>query len=431
MENQLQTQQHNYEQTDEISLRELLEILWNGKWIIFLVTAILVVTTGIFSFLVISPTYEAYTALMINAQYNQQVPVADNAFDAMVGSLSQYPVMSNQTYLQQVTSPVVLQQVIAKLQLEGLTPSALKEKISVELVDGTNIMRIKVKDHDPQLAAQIANQLSKEFVTFVSEKTEEQMIKSAEVLEDQLLKEQEKVDKYVGDLKEFLKQPQSVTEIEQEIAARLEQITEQKKRLTDLEVEIGSYEAAIAQAEHILQNTPKVLETKKSLAEDSYLHSIVSEKTERPQSETGSITMSSEEINSVYLDIQADIAQKSIFLAQLQGEKSSIMVKIKENQSKLEELQAIYAEKSMAYDKIDQKVKNAKDTYNLFLKKYEEALITGTAKIGENNVMLITPAMVPENPVAPKKILNVAISGVLGLMLSGFYVLFRQYWKNS
>lgn len=49
----------------------------------------------------------------------------------------------------------------------------------------------------------------------------------------------------------------------------------------------------------------------------------------------------------------------------------------------------------------------------------------------ENKVQVISPAFVPENPIAPNKTLNVAIGFVLGLMLGIFVALFKSYWKKN
>ncbi|MGB3978485.1 MAG: GNVR domain-containing protein [Tepidanaerobacteraceae bacterium] len=51
--------------------------------------------------------------------------------------------------------------------------------------------------------------------------------------------------------------------------------------------------------------------------------------------------------------------------------------------------------------------------------------------MGDANIMVVSPAIVPESPVAPRKMLNVAIAMVLGLMLGVFVVFFMDYWKNS
>ena len=65
------------------------------------------------------------------------------------------------------------------------------------------------------------------------------------------------------------------------------------------------------------------------------------------------------------------------------------------------------------------------------MKKHQEARITTSSKIGDANIMVVSPAIVPDRPVAPRKALNVAIAMVLGLMMGVFIVFFASYWKES
>jgi Chain length determinant protein. len=51
---------------EEISLRELLEIIWKGRKLIVSITIISVLIAGILSFFVIKPTYEASTTLSVS-----------------------------------------------------------------------------------------------------------------------------------------------------------------------------------------------------------------------------------------------------------------------------------------------------------------------------------------------------------------------------
>ena len=56
----------NQTHTDEISLRELIESLFRGKYIIIGITIFAIVLSGLFSFFVLPKQYEAKTVLMAN-----------------------------------------------------------------------------------------------------------------------------------------------------------------------------------------------------------------------------------------------------------------------------------------------------------------------------------------------------------------------------
>ena len=78
-----------------------------------------------------------------------------------------------------------------------------------------------------------------------------------------------------------------------------------------------------------------------------------------------------------------------------------------------------------------QKVNFAQSTYEAFLKKYEEIRILKSSDIGDASIIIVSPAVEPIKPIAPNKKLNVAIAGVLGLMLGVFTAFFTEYWKES
>ena len=104
---------------EEISLRELIEIILRGKWIIAAITIIAMLISGIFSFFVISPTYEARSTLMVSPLVQKSpAPGQDSAYDTLLSYLSQYPQMSLETYRVQVTNPHILNQVIKDLDLD-------------------------------------------------------------------------------------------------------------------------------------------------------------------------------------------------------------------------------------------------------------------------------------------------------------------------
>ncbi|AYO31451.1 hypothetical protein D2962_13355 [Biomaibacter acetigenes] len=92
---------------EEISLRELIEVLLRGKWIIAAITIIAMLVSGIFSFFIISPTYEARTTLMVSPLVPKNPPpTQESAYNTLLSYLSQYPQMTLETYRVQVTNPI-------------------------------------------------------------------------------------------------------------------------------------------------------------------------------------------------------------------------------------------------------------------------------------------------------------------------------------
>ena len=141
--------------------------------------------------------------------------------------------------------------------------------------------------------------------------------------------------------------------------------------------------------------------------------------------------MLSEEINPNYLEVDSVIKKTQIQIAEYEAAKVQVNNQIIIVQSQLEQLQVELAEKKIQSDNLHRKVETAQKTYNAFLDKYEEARLTQSGEIGKNAVVVSSEAMVPLRPVAPNKALNVAIAGVLGIMVGVFIAFFKEYWISS
>lgn len=418
---------------EEISLRELIEIILGGKWLIAAITIIAMLISGIFSFFIISPTYEARSTLMVSPLVQKSPPPGqDSAYDTLLSYLSQYPQMSLETYRVQVTNPHILNQVIDELQLDrtkyGL--NTLRDMINVEAIKDTNLIRIAVKDQEPQMAARIANTLAPKYVDFLSKTLQEQMGKSADFLQTQMEEEQKNLDATTEELKDFMAKPQSVNELQKDIDAKLELITFFKTRLIELDVEEKTTRASLESARTSLAKEPKFLDLQKSIVDDPTMAGLAAGKTGNMSDAVG-LTLKSQEINENYTLLNDKVADLEVELAGILSQKTALVSNIHKTQEELESLQATLAKKQTEYNRLQQKYHIAQDTYNTFLQKYQEARITTSSKIGDANIMVVSPAIVPDRPVAPKKALNVAIAMVLGLMVGVFVVFFMDYWKNS
>ena len=145
---------------EEISLRELFFIL--RKWIalILVLFIIAVAVAGGVSYFILEPEYQTFTTLMVGKPKDYQ---AENKIEYNDLMLNQKLVS---TYGEIVKSGVVTNKVIENLDLD-LSYNAFRNKVSVNLVKDTEIIRIQVTDNDPVLAANIANETANVFMDSV------------------------------------------------------------------------------------------------------------------------------------------------------------------------------------------------------------------------------------------------------------------------
>lgn len=146
---------------EEVSMREYFLILGKRIWTIVLITAISIAVSGVLSYFVLEPQYQTFTTLMVGKPKEYQN--YDQKLDYNEVLLNQKLVT---TYGELVKSRVVTDEVINNLGLD-LSYKDFAEKVSVNLVKDTEIIKIEVTDTDPKLAAAIANETAQVFMKHV------------------------------------------------------------------------------------------------------------------------------------------------------------------------------------------------------------------------------------------------------------------------
>lgn len=308
---------------EEISLREIIEILLEGKWIIAGFTVITMIISGVVSFFVMDPTYEAEATVMINQIQENEQSFFNNYVNEMV---------SPKIYAERLKSPTLINRVIENKNLKetGWSLSKLRKGLEVEVIPETNLVSIKMKGKDPDEVAMIINSIIKESIDYTDERIGEKIHSLQEEYKLQMEKEQEKLNEAISQYNE--------------------------------------------------------------LRAGSGLPSLVL--------------------------FQESVTGGSQFL-------------IEANKEMLDELENLDKAKQIEFAQINAKIKKMIELYNGYSTKYEEARSISSIGLAKNKINPIAEAVPSEDPVSPKKLLNVAIGTVVGLMLGVFVAFFRSYWRNS
>ena len=396
---------------DEISLRELIEALLRQKRLIAIITIAAVLLAGVYSYIILDPTYESRMMLMAsglsyssNSQTSYRVLTGEDPetqrvdMNPLIDAITDIPTMNLETYKEQVTSPEVLRRTIDELGLgDTYTIGGLARKIQIETVNNTQLITIKVQDTDPELAAAIVNSVGENFIEYVTESTKNRANASSEYVANQMEIEKKNYDDALLEQKDLLSQPRSSKEVDMELEAILAQLTEFKTEKNALQIRRDSLNAAI----QVANSTPG----------------------------NGSSLTLNQNTGRVLLDSSETTLRME--LAEVESQVESIEIMIPELEKSVEELRVEYQDKYHRESLINQRVDRAKGIYESFLKKYEELRVTESAQIGEASVVVVSRAYAPANPVGPRKALNMAIGLVLGLMIGVFAAFFIEYWKQS
>lgn len=417
---------------EEISLREVIQIIFRGKWIIAIFTTICVLVSGITSFFFFTPVYEAQTMLMISPISNTQSENKENnSFFNLVGDLSKYPQMTVETYKEQIKTPEMIDHIRNEMGWTDQTLATVSNKITVSSIKNTNLITIKIKDKNPQSAAKAANLLSGRFTLFVSETNKKQAENAAEFIKKQQEEERINQEKVLQELRNFIAQPRGPEELRLELEAKLQQLTDFKTQVVQVKIDEEATRYSLENGESILKSTPTTLKTNKSLINDELLSGVVKDKIGGTTSDIASIKLNDEQVNEIYVEVSKKVNELKIQLASLTAQRQNIESQISIRQKEIDVLQAELAEKQQKYDMLNHEVELSKQTYDAYQQKYKEAMIKSSAEVGKSSITIISKAIEPKKPIAPNKALNITIAMVLGLMLGTFTVTIMEYCKKN
>ena len=136
------------EEYETIDLREIFLLVKKNILMILAVTITSAAVGFLISAFLLSPQYEASAMLIVNSREDQtaQTTITNDQITSATKLVDTYSVI--------LTSDTVLDKAIADLGLT-LDYEELLDKVTVESVNGTQVMKISVQDEDPVLAQRI------------------------------------------------------------------------------------------------------------------------------------------------------------------------------------------------------------------------------------------------------------------------------------
>jgi len=95
---------------------------------------------------------------------------------------------------------------ITDLNLEKeYTVESLADKINLETIKDTKLIKIKMESKDPEKAANIVNKVGENFILVATDKEKERITKTSEYINSQMQIEKTKYDEYLLEQEELQK----------------------------------------------------------------------------------------------------------------------------------------------------------------------------------------------------------------------------------
>ena len=143
-----------------ISISEIFEAL-KKRWILIVsITLVATLISGVLSFFVIKPTYETSTKVFIGKEESNQEGYNTNDIQMYQKLL--------QTYAETVKTNEVIQAAINSTNAD-LSVKDVKDSLTVTPISDTQILQIKYQNKSPEVAKEILENVTNEFVVLAKE----------------------------------------------------------------------------------------------------------------------------------------------------------------------------------------------------------------------------------------------------------------------
>ncbi len=391
----------------EIDLREYIKLLWNKKWLIIGFSIIAVLLAGIYSFFVVDPVYES-----------------DISFIAPAFTLIDGQELTNQDYLSFIRNPDLEEKVLMDLELTKINPliniEELDKSLQINRNESSNIISLKYQSTDPELSAKILNYWYKQFKIEVNNYLNEYNHNYLSNLGSYKTEQREAFNSAQKALVDFEKVV-NLNLLKARLDSRENSLITLENRIDELNTLIKKKEAEYIEVVSQFEKTPQFITTTERVDEKW------EELLELNNSE--SLTLERQELYSLYPELETTRNNLEQELTAHKTELESITNNAEKIDEEIALLQKNITEREETYN-------NIRQTYDITLNNYIEAEETYSEAQQLLNsrhyeISIVSYATIPGNPISPNKILNIAIAGILGFMLSIFIIFFSEFMKEE
>ncbi|NIR51884.1 GumC family protein [candidate division KSB1 bacterium] len=450
----LDSDTHDSVKSQSNSLRNFFTVIFKRKKLILSVFISIVAIITIASF-IIPPVYQASSKILVEREgapekallFRMSLPAAGTeGFDwikSEVEIINSYPVIA------QVIKELGLDRDGAESESEETSAlrfekavRKFRKKFNVESARNSNVIELSYESKDPEQAAEVVRRVLATYQKHRSEIFDESETYS--FFEEQMKVADEKLRDLEHRLAEF-KNKQEIISPEFQGEILLTKLADYEKSLTAVQTERIGKEAKLSVLMQQIENGNELnipsTEVSNSLSHEKYIAKLRGELLDmeikrdrllqrfKPTYEEvveleNRIAATKKIIRN---EVQQIIEQEKTAIRALKAEEQALqksIAKINENIKK-------FTEKEYEFSQLSRGIDDNQEVYSMLLKQREEARIS-LAKLERGvKVKVISPPVVPQKPVKPRKFLNIILGIMLGAMCGLGLAFFLEYNDHS
>lgn len=440
-----------------IDLRQIFHVLNSHRWAIgsFTLAVTLAAILIVFS---MTPIYQATAMLQIEQEQAKVVSIEevygiDGGNDSYLNT--QFEVLKSRSVLEKVVSELgLLKNPEFNAQLRPLpwyaglldwrswfglqvpaeeedadrlmrdTVNALVERITIEPVRKTQIVKINAQSESPQLAAKIANAVANAYIESYMEAKLSLTLNATDWMQGRMGELSEKLRQASVELQDY-REKENLIELEGVLTASSNEL----QALTNALVEVRSKLAVSENIYKQIRSGALKSQSNDSLAavhqhpliqnlrgEESKVERQVTELSRRYGPKHPAMISARSELESIRANMATQI--KTI-VAGVEREYEINRANERSLSAAVDDLKRRIQDtnrKEFRLQALEREVQVNEDLYNAFFKRIQET--TATSDLQTANARIVDQAFTPKAPVKPKKKLIVAVAGLLGLLIS-------------
>ncbi len=398
--------EHQGKEFDEIDLREYIDVLWRGKWVIAAITLCAMVTAGLISFFALDPVYESTVVLAASLPEEARADVGDPVILGIIGG-------TPQAHIRFLKDPAVLERAAQTLATRDIRVGAraLGGKTTVRAVGdpakGDKLLEVTARDKVPENSRIMADTIAEEYVNFLSGLVSARLSSRRQQVGMELAQREARLAEAAKRLGDLVARVGEANLVRKDIEAKTILLAEYEREHARNTVEAKAAAESVRSLESHLQTIPELVLVRRSTGETA------------------------EEVNPAYPLLITDLAQKKATLADLQERSKAERSVIAALGAEIEALEAGLVENAIEEQNLRDALSRAQMSYLECVRELEVLERNDAETIVRSAVHQVAPAATPTEPSGPRRLLNVAIAGVLGAMVSVLVVLVKHYWYGG
>jgi tyrosine-protein kinase Etk/Wzc len=472
----------------EPRFEDYLQIILRGRWIILTTFLVVLGGTAVYTFTT-QPIYEATTSVLIDTKGQQNTGLLFDVtgFGAVKNIKNELEILKSRALAEAVaqlllekkftddelTDPILIiaapedEQAQRQYATIAEIVKRFESVVEFEPVRDSDVIKVTAKSPNPREAALIANTFAKVYYdrNMYTSRTRSRAVR--EFLQAQLQTRTQNLDKAERDLQRYM-ESKGIVSLDDEAKKIIEQLSEleAQRDATDIQIQslaktLASYQEALATVEPNVArvmgeaNDPYIRQMQDQLARlevqrdvtiaqnpNVVGQEIFNQKLKEIDNQIVALRQKLQQRTDEYLksllpgtavsssanDPAAYMSQLKLKITEAQIEQQSLTAKKKALVDVIAQYERQFnqiPQKSIEYARLQRARLSNEKLYLLVEEKYNEAAIKEQSEFGY--IDIIDPAVVPIEPVSPKKRMNLLLGALLGLGLGVALVFMREY----